>query len=217
MDPFRCNVHPNDSLTMQTAHDVFCNFSGTHLTLCWMSSLICLLPVSFLVMCTYLLWVILPRRVRVANAAFIRTCSFLVLRFKPGYESFTLAFLLRNVLFVLTPMMHSSISLFVMGNLLALTAVSVAYFKPWRSDLASVVDVLVSSALLSVLLMGALTVNDSDPKPLMVLCTVCGSLIICALIMGALYSILQHIASKFRKKFAFFLIIELLPLHMRGC
>lgn len=205
VDPFRCNVHPNDSLTMQTAHDVFCNFSGTHLTLCWMSSLICLLPVSFLVMCTYLLWVILPRRVRVANAAFIRACSFLVLRFKPGYESFTLAFLLRNVLFVLTPMMHSSISLFVMGNLLALTAVSVAYFKPWRSDLASVVDVLVSSALLSVLLMGALTVNDSDPKPLMVLCTLRGSLIICALIMGALYSILQHIASKFRKKFAFFL------------
>ena len=62
VEPFRCNVHPNGSLTMQTAHNVFCTFSGTHLTLGVMSGLICLLPVSFLVMCSWVL-VTLPRRV----------------------------------------------------------------------------------------------------------------------------------------------------------
>ena len=62
VEPFRCNVHPNGSLTMQTAHSVFCTFSGTHLTLGVMSGLICLLPISFLVMCSWVL-VTLPRRV----------------------------------------------------------------------------------------------------------------------------------------------------------
>ena len=205
VEPFRCNVHPNGLLTMQTAHDVFCTFSGTHFNLCWMSCLICLLPISFLAVCTYVLLVLLPRRVHSGNAIFIRACSFLILRFKPGYEAFTVAFLVRNLLFVLMPTMHSSSSLFVMGNLLALTAVSVAYFKPWRSTLATQIDVLVSSVLVSVLLLGSLTVENSKQEPLMVLCTVCGSLIIITLIMGTLYSVIQHISSRFLKKFAFFL------------
>ena len=205
VEPFRCNLHPSGLRTMQTAHEVFCTFSGTHLNLCWMSGLICLLPISFLAICTYVLLVALPRRLQAANVAFVRACSFLILRFKPGYEAFTVAFLVRNVVFVITPMMHSSSGLFVMGSLLALTTVSVAYLKPWRSTLATQIDVLVSSVLMGVLLLGSLTVNDPAPQRLMILCTVCGSFIIVALIMGTLHSIIQHIVSKFRKKFAFFL------------
>lgn len=204
VEPFRCNVHPNGSLTMQTAHSVFCNFAGTHFTLAVMSGLICLLPISFLVMCSWVL-VTLPRRVAAGNAPFVRACSFLILRFRPGCEGFTVLFLLRNVLIVLTPIMNSSTGLFVMGNLLALTVASVAYYRPWRSEVATRVDIVVSSVLLSVLLLGAITVNDSQKQPLMVICTVCGSFVIVALLAVALYSVVQHIASKFRKKFAFFL------------
>ena len=143
------------------------------------------------------------------NAAFVRACSFLIVRFRPGYEAFTVVFLLRNVLIVLTAIMNSSIGLFVMSNLLALTVASVAYFRPWRSEIATRVDIVVSCVLLSVLFLGALTVNDtvhdSQKQPLMVLCTVCGSFRIFTLIAVALYSVVQHIASKLRRKFAFFL------------
>ena len=207
LEPFRCNVHPNGLLTMQTAHGVVCNFSDTHLTLCWMSGLVCLLPVTFLVLCTWVLLVVLPGRAQAADVNFLRACSFLILRFKPGYETFTIAFLLRNLLFVLTPMMQSA-SLFVMGNLLAAAAVSVAYFKPWRSDLSSQVDVLVNWVLLVVLLLGSLTVDDfadSETTGLMILCTVCGCCLTFAIVLAAMYSLVKHIASKFRKKYAFFL------------
>ena len=205
VEPFRCNVHPNGALTMQSSHEVFCDFTGSHFNLCWMSGLICLLPISFLVMCTWLLLVVLPRRVKAANALFVRACSFLIMRFKPGYELFTVAFLVRNVLFVLTPLLRSSTSLFVMGNLLAMTLVAVSYYKPWRSDLATKVDLLVSSMLLAVLQMGSLNVKDAQTQFLMVLCTVCGALIVFALILGAGFALVQHIGSKLRKKYDFFL------------
>ena len=202
VEPFRCNLHPNGSLTMQTAHDVFCTFSGTHLTLAVISGFVCLLPIGFLVLCSWVL-VALPRRVEAGNAAFVRAYSFLILRFRPGQEAFTVVFLLRNVFVVLTPIMNSSSGLFVMGNLLAFTVASVAYFRPWRAELATRVDIMVSSVLLSVLLLGALTVNDMRTHPLMVLCTACGVFIIFALIAVAFYSVFQHIASKFRRKIRF--------------
>ena len=205
VEPFRCNMHPNGLLTMQTAHDVFCNFSDTHLSLCWMSGLVCLLPLSFLVLCIWVLFVVLPGRAQAADAAFVRACSFLILRFKPGYESFTIAFLMRNLLFVLAPMMQL-VSLVVMGILLVAVAVSVAYFKPWRLELSTQLDVLMNCVLLVLLLLGALTVDfAAEIDGLMILCTVCGCCLTFAIVFAALYSVVKHIASKFRKKYAFFL------------
>ena len=155
LEPFRCTLHPNGLRTLQVDDGLRCNVSGSHLTLCLMSGTFCILPISFLTLCC---WIVLqlPRRVKAAEAAFVRACSFLILRFKPGlgggfkyfyvnvhpyfgkihiltnifqrgwfnhqpagYEMFTIAFLLRNLLFVVTPMMPSTASLFVMGNSVA--------------------------------------------------------------------------------------------------
>jgi len=207
VEPFRCNIHPNGLQTMQTDHGVFCNFSDKHLTLCWISCIACLLPLTFLVLCIWVLLVVLPGRTLAADAAFVRACSFLILRFKPGYETFAIAFLVRNLLFVLTPMMHS-VSLFVMGNLLVVAVASVAYFKPWRSELSTQVDVLMNWVLLVLLLLGALTVNGfdvSETAELMVVCTVCGCCLIFAIVLAAMYSLIMHFASKYRKTYAFFL------------
>ncbi len=207
VEPFRCNIHPNGLQTMQTDHGVFCNFSDTHLTLCWISCIACLLPLTFLVLCIWVLLVVLPGRTQAADASFVRACSFLILRFKPGYETFAIAFLVRNLFFVLTPMMHAA-SLFVMGNLLAAAVASVAYFKPWRSELSTQVDVLMNWVLLVVLLLGALTVNGfdvSETAELMVVCTVCGCCLIFAIVLAAMYSLIMHIASNYRKTYAFFL------------
>ena len=184
---------------------VFCNFSGSHVTMCLMSGCICLVPLSFLAFCIWLLLVVLPSRLQSGNASFLSAYSFLILRFKPGYEAFTVAFLLRNLCLVLTPMVHSSSGLLMMGILLSLSLTSVAHFNPWRTDLANQLDVLVSLVLLMILVIGSLTVEDSELQSLMFLSTVCGCLIIFALLMGAFYSIFLYIAAKLRKKFAFFL------------
>ena len=62
--------------------------------------------------------------------------------------------------------------------------------------------------LLVVLLLGSLTVDDfadSETTGLMILCTVCGCCLTFAIVLAAMYSLVKHIASKFRKKYAFFL------------
>ena len=130
VEPFRCHVHLNDLRTLQTDHDVFCTFSGTHLTTC--------LPISFLAICSHVLLVTLPRRVHVADARLLRICSFLVVRFKPGFENFAIVLLLRNLIFALSPMMPTSGALFLIGFLLAWSTLLAAFFRPWRSLLASI-------------------------------------------------------------------------------
>ncbi|CAE7436953.1 unnamed protein product, partial [Symbiodinium pilosum] len=199
-EPFRCNLHPNGVLTLEANHEVFCSFSGTHLTMCVISAVVCLLPLSFLAICSYVLLVLLPR-IHQADAALIRACSFLIVRFKPGFESFTILFLMRNLIFVLAPMMSASGCLFVMGQLLGLSAVCVAYFKPWRSPLASQMDAIVSFVLLMILLLSALTVADIDTTGIMILCTICASLIITGLSVAAGYLLLQHFLSKLHKQY----------------
>ena len=118
-----------------------------------------------------------------------------------------------------------------------------AYFKPWRSPLASQMDAIaaglsledtfkvvhnkvaspqpiieisidslfgpetsqVSFVLLMILLLSALTVADIDTTGIMILCTICASLIITGLSVAAGYLLLQHFLSKLHKQYAFFL------------
>ena len=67
------------------------------------------------------------------------------------------------------------------------------------------VDLLMHAVLLMILLLGALTVPHTNVSQVMILCTVCASMVIVAATVAASYTLLQHVRSKFRKKFAFFL------------
>ncbi|CAK9007449.1 unnamed protein product [Durusdinium trenchii] len=210
VEPFRCNLHPNGLRTLQTRHEVFCNFSGTHLNMCVISFVVCIPPVGFLALCSYVLLVMFPRRVNDADAHFVRTCSFLITRFKPGCENFTIVFLFRNLMFVLAPMMPASGCLFVMGILLVTSIILVAYFQPWRSSVASQLDIVVQLMLLMILLLNSLTVQDVNVQLIMILCTLCASSLIFGILATTVYFLVQFVASKFRKRFAFFLC------HQRG-
>ncbi|CAK9112697.1 Uncharacterized protein SCF082_LOCUS52243 [Durusdinium trenchii] len=210
VEPFRCNLHPNGLRTLQTRHEVFCNFSGTHLNMCVISFAVCLLPVGFFALCSYVLLVMFPRRVNDADASFVRACSFLIMRFKPGCENFTIIFLFRNLIFVLSPMMPASGCLFVMGILLVTSIILVAYFQPWRSSVASQLDIVVQLMLLMILLLNSLTVQDVNVELIMILCTLCASSLIFGILVATTYFLVQYVASKFRKRFAFFLC------HQRG-
>ena len=211
LEPFRCNMHPSGVQTLQTNHAVFCSFSGTHLNMCVISGVVCLLPLSFLAICSYVLLVMLPRRVHQADAEFIRAFSFLIMRFKPGFEHFTVIFLVRNLIFVLTPIAPTAASLFIMGNLLIFSLVMSAYFKPWRSLVASQLDTMTTSILVIILLLSAFAADlEGSNEGIMILCSFCAALLITGVLVAAAYLALQHVASKLRKKYAFFLC------HQRG-
>eukprot|EP00913_Durusdinium_trenchii_P034226 g32031.t1 len=162
--PFRCNLHPNGLRTLQDSHSVLCDFSGSHLSLCLIGGVVCLLPL--ILHCT---------RGEKGDGA----CSFLVMRFNPGQEIFTVLFLLRNVLIVMAPLLPSaSGSLFLMAFLLVVSFGSVAYCKPWRSVLGTQVDMVVHMALLLILQMGALAVTDVQEQVTMIICTACAACMI---------------------------------------
>ena len=206
LEPFRCNVHPNGQKTLQSSHGVLCNFTGTHLNLCLIGCLVCLLPIGYLALSSWIILAELPKRVQVADVNFMRACSFLVMRFHPGQEFFTVIFLMRNVLIVLTPLIPSSAgSLFMMAALLAASFGLVAYFKPWRSLLSTQVDMITHVALLLILQMGALAVVESDQHVTMVVCTTCASCMIMIIVCAAAQSTANHLLSKLRKRFHFFL------------
>ena len=86
LEPFRCNVHPNGQKTLQSSHGVLCNFTGTHLNLCLIGCLVCLLPIGYLALSSWIILAELPKRVQVADVNFMRACSFLVMRFHPGQD-----------------------------------------------------------------------------------------------------------------------------------
>lgn len=206
LEPFRCNRHPSGLRTLQSSHAVLCGFTGTHFTLCLIGGLVCLLPITYLALSCWIILVELPKRVRVADIAFIRACSFLVMRFHPGKEVFTVLFLIRNVLIVLAPLIpSSSASLFLMAMLLATSFGLIAYYKPWRSLLSTQVDMLTHLALLLILQMGALAVVDVQEHVTMIVCTACASFMIIAIVSAAAQSAARHILSKLHKQFHFFL------------
>ena len=86
LEPFRCKRHPNGLRTLQSSHSVLCNFTGTHLKLCLIGGIVCLLPITYLALSCWIILVELPKRVQMADVSFIRACSFLVMRFHPGQE-----------------------------------------------------------------------------------------------------------------------------------
>lgn len=206
LEPFRCNAHPNGLATMQTEHEVFCDFAGQHLHLCIVAGVMLLIPAGFLAFSAWTIKKELPRRVAKGDIAFVRATSFLTMRFKPGYEAFTVVFLLRNMLLPVASMFSStSVSLLMMASLLTMSAVLVAYYKPWRALLASQVDMFGNAVLLIVLLLSGLSVQDEVDTSVMIFCTVVASLLVVVISLAAMYSVAQHVKARLQKPFRFFL------------
>ncbi|CAK8992386.1 unnamed protein product [Durusdinium trenchii] len=226
LEPFRCNEHPNGLATMQTAHSVFCNFTDQHLSLCIMALVMLIAPVGFLAVSSWILAKELPRRVAQGDTNFIRMTSFLTMRFKPGYEAFTVIFLLRNMFIPFTPMFSTAFSLFVLGLLLMASVILVTYYKPWRSILATQVDIAGQAVLLVLLLLSGLSVQDEDLTAVMILCTIVASLLVFVIVLAAGYSFGQYVRSKIHKPYRFFLchhkaataaLARWLKMELEGC
>jgi len=204
--PFRCNWHPNGLGTVQAYNEVFCNGKDEHLEMELVGGAACLLPITFLAICVWVIFYQLPKRLEAADVQFIRSCSFLFVRFRPGAEVFSVIFLLRNALVVLCPLLPSpSGKVLCMNLLLYGTLVATAYCKPWRAPAANFLDMLLVIGMLVILDMGSLFVEEVDASTTMAICMLFSCLMLFAIIGAILYGVAKHFILKYRKAFRFFL------------
>ncbi|CAE7337059.1 hypothetical protein AK812_SmicGene41193 [Symbiodinium microadriaticum] len=155
LEPFYCYSHPNGDRTMQSRHDVFCNFRTEHLEICMAAIVMCQVPIAFLAICVRIVVIDLPKRIQRADVDFVNACSFLILRYRPGVEVFAVVVLIRNVLLTFSPLVASQAgSLLVLCISLYITLCGAAFWRPWRTRLATYTDLAMHAGLLLVLDMG---------------------------------------------------------------
>lgn len=206
LEPFQCERHPNGLLTMRSNHDVFCTFSGVHLDLCIFGWILCLFPILFLSLCSWILLCELPKRLQVADMKFLQACSFLILRFRPGSEIFALFLLLRNMLFAFSPVLRGDApALLMMQILICFSFGLVAYFKPWPTRLATCVDLFIHMALLLILIFGAFFLELQNAHATMVVCAVVIFLMMLSILAMAADGIGRYLLSPIIKPYRFFL------------
>ncbi|CAJ1362422.1 unnamed protein product [Effrenium voratum] len=169
--PFRCDTHPNGLQTVQAYHGVYCNGEGEHLSMAIVGACACLLPLGFLAICFWVIIIELPKRLLAADVKFIRACSFLFMRFRPGAELFSVLFLIRNALVVLCPLLPGASAKVVSMNLLLYASLcGTAFSKPWRAMLCNFLDMMLIVGMLVILDMGSLFVEDNDAGTTMIIC-----------------------------------------------
>eukprot|EP00439_Symbiodinium_sp_Y106_P028760 s5243_g3.t1 len=128
----------------------------------------CLMPLCFLSLCFWIIFVKLPRWLRRADAVYFRACSFLWMRFRPGAERFSIFFLCRNALIVLCPLLPSlSIKLVVLNVLLYSSLIATTLSQPWRVPASNALDVLLHVGLLVVLYMASMFAGHEEALALL--------------------------------------------------
>ncbi|CAK8985580.1 unnamed protein product [Durusdinium trenchii] len=114
----------------------------------------------------------------------------------------------------------------VLGLLLMASVILVTYYKPWRSILATQVDIAGQAVLLVLLLLSGLSVQDEDLTAVMILCTIVASLLVFVIVLAAGYSFGQYVRSKIHKPYRFFLchhkaataaLARWLKMELEGC
>ena len=206
--PFRCNLHPNELSTLQAYHEVLCNGEGEHLSMALIGGFCCILPLTFLVVCSWIILFQLPKWLADGDVKMIRACSFLFIRFRPGAEAFSVVFFIRNALVVICPLIPSvSGRVLSMNLVLYASLIIVAFAKPWRSMLCNVLDIFLVAGLLVILGMGSLFVQVTNDASFSTT-VICIAIFVCmflAIFGSIMYGILKHLLLKYRKPFRFFI------------
>lgn len=204
--PFQCRSHPNGNYTVQRYPAVLCSGDGEHLQLFIVGGLAILIPIFFLVVCTWIVIVEIPRRIATSDAEFIDSVSFLVKRFRPGAEIFSVLFLLRNALVVLCPLADAKSSkVMLMSLVMYANIILVSYFKPWRFAVCNFLDIALSCGTMLVLDMGSAVVNDVDPQTIAVVVLIVVVIMLGAILVTMGFGIYRLLQQRFYKQFKFFL------------
>lgn len=204
--PFRCDVHPSDTRTMQVYESVECDFSGSHLRMCLMGGVVSLCLLSFLVFVFWLVYVELPKRLEAFDVEFLRSFSFLWARFRPGSEAFALFFLVRNAVIVVSPLLPSSFSsLFFIKFVLYISFCAIAFFKPLRTTATLYLELVIHVGFMVILDMGMLFMPQEDTSFVMVACMLVSLLVLLVILLMVAQAVFQKCRSTYRKQFHFFI------------
>eukprot|EP00439_Symbiodinium_sp_Y106_P044569 s4027_g5.t1 len=201
--PFQCNYHPNGRSTVQEYHTVFCDGQDEHLHMSIIGGFATLMPISFLVICTWVTLVELPRRLQEADVRFVRACSFLYIRFRPGAEIFSVLYLTRNALIVLCPLIPSVSTKLVCMNILLYASLTITSFcKPWRVMAGNMLDTLLQICIIVVLDMASVFVGaEVDADTSIAICVFFLVLMFLAILAAVLYGAVMHMRLKQQKPF----------------
>ncbi|CAE7674717.1 RPS6 [Symbiodinium sp. CCMP2592] len=204
--PFQCNEHPNGMFTVQEYHSVFCNSRGPHLTMSIVGAVASLMPLSFLVLCMWMTWIELPKRLVRADATYFRACAFLWSRFRPGAEAYSVLYLVRNGLLAVVPVLPSvSAQIVTMNLILYCSSLVVSFVQPWCSKAGNLLDVMLHIGLLVVLDMASAFARFEDSATSVAISLIFLLHMFLAIVIAAAYGILLHVARRRRKPWRFFL------------
>ncbi|CAK0909838.1 unnamed protein product [Prorocentrum cordatum] len=203
--PFRCMVHPNGVMTVQSVPEVVCYDSDEHGEMIMVGFLASSIPVGFLVMVAWAVWQ-LPYRMAKGNAEFLQMFSFLFFRFRPASYWYVFFLLSRNLAVALVPLVPNVTGqLFVMFVIMCSSAMVSAVAMPWRISMASMLDVFVAIVLLFVVYMGALLADLVDRIVVAWLATIMCAGIVVFFLLILTYVLIRRHQLRQRKTFQFFL------------
>ena len=206
LTPFRCNLHPNGLRTVMGYNEVICNGRGEHLHMALLGIIGLLLPISFLAVSTWVVVVVLPQRIREADMQFVQSCSFLLARFRPGAEYFSVLFLVRNLLLAFLPLLSTASGRALGMNLiLSLHITLTAYCKPWKLLASTYLELFLGVLLILLITLGTLFVREVDEVSAVVTCITIFLATFLAIFGCMLYGLVKHLHGKSSKKFRYFL------------
>eukprot|EP00913_Durusdinium_trenchii_P010793 g10124.t1 len=113
LEPFQCYEHPNQVLTLKHMYQsVLCNGQGRHMHMYIIGGVACAMPMGFLVFCTWIVLVEIPKGIAQVDTSALDAYFFLIRRLRPGAEIFSVLFQVRNLFVVLCPLVPSIPAIF---------------------------------------------------------------------------------------------------------
>eukprot|EP00931_Biecheleriopsis_adriatica_P044683 TRINITY_DN25583_c0_g1_i1.p1 TRINITY_DN25583_c0_g1~~TRINITY_DN25583_c0_g1_i1.p1 ORF type:complete len:569 (+),score=66.70 TRINITY_DN25583_c0_g1_i1:204-1709(+) len=166
----------------------------------------------------------MPRRVEKNSEFYVRSFTFLFMRFKPDAYWFTVIPICRNLLVSLAPCLPDSTSqILCLQGLLLLYVYVAALYSPWRVHLANYLGCIITMALIGFLSCAAFFVEAPSTESMAWLCSI---LVTFMIVMNAailVFAGFQFWSHKYKKPFSFFIchhkagagaLARLLKLHL---
>eukprot|EP00930_Biecheleria_cincta_P065340 TRINITY_DN5110_c0_g1_i4.p1 TRINITY_DN5110_c0_g1~~TRINITY_DN5110_c0_g1_i4.p1 ORF type:complete len:1421 (-),score=213.93 TRINITY_DN5110_c0_g1_i4:543-4754(-) len=206
--PFECSTHPNRFTTVARYPTILCGWEDggqEWQAMAMIGMFSTLLVCAWVAGCLAVIYQ-LPRQIEKNNEFYMRSFTFLFMRFKPDVYWFTVVPICRNLLVSLAPTLPDSTSqILCLQGFQLLYVVVVAHYSPWRVRLGNYLDITITMALLAFLSCAAFFVETSSMKAVAWLCSilVVFMFFLNATILGlAGFQLWSH---KYRKPFSFFL------------
>jgi hypothetical protein len=205
LSPFQCQRHPNGKWTTLQYQDTTCWDSPEHTTMIVLGTLASFIPISFLALVVHLLKVF-PLRMARGDVQFLNTYAFLFFRVKPAARWFVLAFLVRNMIIAMVPVIPNVFwQVTIMQIMFIVTFGVTCIVMPWRWPIANALEIVTAGCMLCLFCLTAFFVRDPNLQGVAEVAVVAllGSFIFLPIV--AAFAMLKRHLFKTKKSFQYFL------------